>query len=238
MSAYGSSSTLGVSVLSTGCAESGVVSMVEEEGVERACISWGEGRGNWRRLRLGCRVLARRVTSKVYYLIVMPPTPVRTPWFASSFHSSKNFKKLAHQPSKKWWWITTPTCTLAHMRSHHPNSRPHMWNITTHTFLPMRLNIFPRNNAGKWAQITRNLDNKHVGLLKLLVRKWVCEYFFKFDLWSWECADGIWSHSPRKTIATAQCLYHRFHLYFPRKDFNFTVQHPFTPSPNILKQFF
>ncbi|KLO06986.1 cyclin-like protein [Schizopora paradoxa] len=26
---------------------------------------------------------------------------------------------------------------------------------------------------------------------------------------------------PRKTIATAQCLYHRFHLFFPRKDFNY-----------------
>ena len=28
------------------------------------------------------------------------------------------------------------------------------------------------------------------------------------------------SCSPRKTIATAQSLYHRFHLFFPRKDFN------------------
>lgn len=26
---------------------------------------------------------------------------------------------------------------------------------------------------------------------------------------------------PRKTIATAQALYHRFHLFFPRKDFNY-----------------
>ncbi|KAH7890729.1 cyclin-like protein [Phlebopus sp. FC_14] len=26
---------------------------------------------------------------------------------------------------------------------------------------------------------------------------------------------------PRKTIATAQSLYHRFHLFFPRKDFNY-----------------
>ena len=29
--------------------------------------------------------------------------------------------------------------------------------------------------------------------------------------------------SPRKTIATAQNLYHRFHLFFPRKDFNYHV---------------
>jgi len=27
--------------------------------------------------------------------------------------------------------------------------------------------------------------------------------------------------SPRKTLATAQNLYHRFHLFFPRKDFNY-----------------
>ena len=31
------------------------------------------------------------------------------------------------------------------------------------------------------------------------------------------------SGSPRKTIATAQNLYHRFHLYFPRKDFSYNV---------------
>jgi len=30
--------------------------------------------------------------------------------------------------------------------------------------------------------------------------------------------------SPRKTIATAQILYHRFHLFFPRKDFNYIVR--------------
>ena len=30
--------------------------------------------------------------------------------------------------------------------------------------------------------------------------------------------------SPRKTIATAQNLYHRFHLFFPRKDFGYQVQ--------------
>ena len=29
--------------------------------------------------------------------------------------------------------------------------------------------------------------------------------------------------SPRKTIATAQNLYHRFHLFFPRKDFAYHV---------------
>jgi hypothetical protein len=29
--------------------------------------------------------------------------------------------------------------------------------------------------------------------------------------------------SPRKTIATAQNLYHRFHLFFPRKDFGYQV---------------
>lgn len=32
------------------------------------------------------------------------------------------------------------------------------------------------------------------------------------------------NHSPRKTIATAQNLYHRFHLFFPRKDFIYQVQ--------------
>ena len=31
------------------------------------------------------------------------------------------------------------------------------------------------------------------------------------------------SGSPRKTIASAQNLYHRFHLYFPRKDFSYYV---------------
>lgn len=30
--------------------------------------------------------------------------------------------------------------------------------------------------------------------------------------------------SPRKTIATAQTLYMRFHLFFPYKDFNYTVR--------------
>lgn len=29
--------------------------------------------------------------------------------------------------------------------------------------------------------------------------------------------------SPRRTIATAQALYHRFHLYFSKKDFNYFV---------------
>lgn len=29
--------------------------------------------------------------------------------------------------------------------------------------------------------------------------------------------------SPRKTIATAQNLYHRFHLFFSRKDFSYIV---------------
>jgi CTD kinase subunit beta len=31
-------------------------------------------------------------------------------------------------------------------------------------------------------------------------------------------------YSPRKTIATAQTLYHRFHLFFPRKDFSYYVR--------------
>lgn len=30
--------------------------------------------------------------------------------------------------------------------------------------------------------------------------------------------------SPRKTIATAQTLYHRFHLFFPKKDFTHYVR--------------
>lgn len=30
--------------------------------------------------------------------------------------------------------------------------------------------------------------------------------------------------SPRKTIATAQNLYHRFYLFFPRKDFGYHVR--------------
>lgn len=29
--------------------------------------------------------------------------------------------------------------------------------------------------------------------------------------------------SPRRTIATAEALYHRFHLFFPRKDFQYYV---------------
>lgn len=33
-------------------------------------------------------------------------------------------------------------------------------------------------------------------------------------------------YSPRKTIATAQNLYHRFHLFFPRKDFSYHVCAP------------
>ncbi len=33
-------------------------------------------------------------------------------------------------------------------------------------------------------------------------------------------------NSPRKTIATAQNLYHRFHLFFPRKDFGYQVHFP------------
>lgn len=37
--------------------------------------------------------------------------------------------------------------------------------------------------------------------------------------------------SPRKTIATAQSLYHRFHLFFPRKDFNY---HASSRSHNSL----
>ena len=32
------------------------------------------------------------------------------------------------------------------------------------------------------------------------------------------------STSPRKTIATAQNLYHRFHLFFSRKDFGYQVK--------------
>jgi len=34
----------------------------------------------------------------------------------------------------------------------------------------------------------------------------------------------LYFHSPRKTIATAQNLYHRFHLFFPRKDFGYQVR--------------
>ncbi|KAH8109802.1 cyclin-like protein [Phellopilus nigrolimitatus] len=34
-------------------------------------------------------------------------------------------------------------------------------------------------------------------------------------------AVGVKIGFPRKTIATAQSLYHRFHLFFPRKDFNY-----------------
>lgn len=37
-------------------------------------------------------------------------------------------------------------------------------------------------------------------------------------------------HSPRKSTATAQNLYHRFHLFFPRKDFGYQVQ----PLPRTL----
>lgn len=32
--------------------------------------------------------------------------------------------------------------------------------------------------------------------------------------------------SPRRTIATAQVLYHRFHLFFPLKDFAYQVRRP------------
>ena len=35
---------------------------------------------------------------------------------------------------------------------------------------------------------------------------------------------SFYVHSPRKTIATAQNLYHRFHLFFPRKDFGYQVR--------------
>ena len=38
------------------------------------------------------------------------------------------------------------------------------------------------------------------------------------------------SFSPRRTVATAQVLYHRFHLFFPVKDFNFQVD-----SPNLTE---
>jgi CTD kinase subunit beta len=41
------------------------------------------------------------------------------------------------------------------------------------------------------------------------------------------------SRSPRRTIATAQNLYHRFHLFFPRKDFHYVVC-PF-PSHNAQR---
>jgi CTD kinase subunit beta len=34
---------------------------------------------------------------------------------------------------------------------------------------------------------------------------------------------GIRMGFPRRTIATSQSLYHRFHLFFPRKDFNYVV---------------
>ena len=34
-------------------------------------------------------------------------------------------------------------------------------------------------------------------------------------------------HSPRRTIATAQMLYMRFHLFFPYKDFNYMVDMPY-----------
>jgi CTD kinase subunit beta len=33
-----------------------------------------------------------------------------------------------------------------------------------------------------------------------------------------------YTHSPRATIASAQTLYHRFHLFFPWKDFNYHVR--------------
>jgi CTD kinase subunit beta len=40
--------------------------------------------------------------------------------------------------------------------------------------------------------------------------------------------------SPRRTLSTAQTLYHRFHLFFPRKDFNYAarilLKHLCTPS--------
>lgn len=34
---------------------------------------------------------------------------------------------------------------------------------------------------------------------------------------------SLFYDSPRRTIATAQALYHRFHLYFSKKDFNYFV---------------
>lgn len=41
-----------------------------------------------------------------------------------------------------------------------------------------------------------------------------------------------WVLSPRRTVATAQSLYHRFHLFFPLKDFNYIVRNPFTSILN------
>lgn len=41
--------------------------------------------------------------------------------------------------------------------------------------------------------------------------------------------------SPRKTIATAQNLYHRFHLFFSRKDFSYIVCQSYIPRRVSLK---
>ena len=42
------------------------------------------------------------------------------------------------------------------------------------------------------------------------------------------------SGSPRKTIATAQNLHHRFHLYFPRKDFSYYIS-PVHLNPGAVR---
>lgn len=40
-------------------------------------------------------------------------------------------------------------------------------------------------------------------------------------------------HSPRRTVATAQTLYHRFHLHFPLKAFAYQV----SSTSHILARF-
>ena len=54
-------------------------------------------------------------------------------------------------------------------------------------------------------------------LLKLQVQRSDCKCVCFLPIF---CGGVLMPYSPRKTIATAQSLYHRFHLFFPRKDFN------------------
>ena len=135
------------------------------------------------------------------------------------------WKPVALLRSCQW---TLSTETLVRRASHQ-----HTLNITDRTSLHMTSSDSQRSNAESCPRPKRRRRGNRLAVSSSpLEPKSDCECsttLAPLDLWrtlanTKKIILTVSSNSPRKTIATAQNLYHRFHLFFPRKDFGYQVQ--------------
>ena len=95
----------------------------------------------------------------------------------------------------------------SHVKYHHPY------------FSPTEVELLSEKQRGKLAANQEKLRQQACGFIEA-----VCLKIGLYVLYNVAVMQASYKgYSPRRTIATAQSLYHRFHLFFPMKEFNYCV---------------